>query len=229
MVNLKNKKILIVSPHPDDEALGCGGLISVAKRSKSDVFVLFVAVGQCRQLVTGGTEENIRMEEAFNASLHGRYRHKFVFVGNQFMRLDSLPQKDLIDPIEDKIREFEPDIVCLPYGDSYDQDHRAVFQASMTALRPLPQDLSHQPEIILEYEEPYSWNVSLVKEMPNFYIRLSEKDVKFKQGLIKEHATQVRQPPFARSVENIERLAAMRGSEIGIEYAEAYRLLRGMS
>ena len=50
MFNLKNKKILIIAAHPDDEALWSGGLIMKAKKEGAKVFVLYVATGESRQL-----------------------------------------------------------------------------------------------------------------------------------------------------------------------------------
>ncbi len=39
------RRILIVSPHPDDETLGCGGLITNIKRNGGDVRVVFLTNG----------------------------------------------------------------------------------------------------------------------------------------------------------------------------------------
>lgn len=221
---IKNKKVLIVSPHPDDEVVGCGGLIKRIKENGGEVFVLYVSVGQCRQLVTGQTEENTRLKETEEVSRFFDFNYKFVFIGEEFMRLDSLPQKSLIDPIEDKIQEFKPDIVCIPCKDSYDQDHRAVFNACITALRPTPQGIRHFVPIVLEYEEPYSWSLGEGFK-PNFFLNITNQlDSKIK-GL-KLHTTQYREDPFARSGENLIRLSGMRGKEVGIKYAEAYKLHR---
>ena len=38
-----HKKILIISPHLDDEVLGCGGTIQYFKKIKSEVNVIFIA------------------------------------------------------------------------------------------------------------------------------------------------------------------------------------------
>lgn len=219
------KNLLIISPHPDDEAIGCGGLISKTINEGGKVSVLYCAVGNCRQLVTGETTNNVRLKEAESCSILGSFNYTFIFVGNEFMRLDSLPQKQLIDPIEDYISQTRPDTICIPSQNSYDQDHRAVFNAAYTALRPVPQDIRHFCNTVLEYEEPYSWNVG-ENFKPNFYIRLNEELIAKKLSLIGCHKSQIRNEPFPRSLENIKRLSQIRGAEAGTNYAEAYRCHR---
>ncbi len=223
-IGFKDARALVISPHPDDEVIGCGGTISRIVNEGGEVFVLFGAVGKCRQLVTGQTDENVRLKETKKVSKKAGYRYKFMFVGDEFMHLDSIPRKRLIDPIEDCVAELKPDIVFIPFRNSYDQDHVAMFNAAITALRPRPQKVRHFVPIVLEYEEPYCWG-SDDSFVPNFYVDISKFLVK-KIELLKLHATQCRKDPFARSAENLVRLAGLHGTAVGVEAAEAFRLLR---
>lgn len=223
---LKGKRILIIAPHPDDEAICCGGLIMLAKKVGAKVFVIYGSVGNSRQLVTGKTDSVSRLGEVKKAAEYGGFKYSIMFQGEEFMKLDIIPQKRIIEEIEDKIDEFKPDIVCVPFKDSFDQDHRALFSASITALRPIPKNLRHQPKIILESEEPYSWS-NHTSFHSNFYFDISDVfDNKIK--LLKCHKTQLRDDPFSRSPENLERLAGFRGVEISTRYAESYNLLKGL-
>lgn len=224
-MKLKNKRILIVSPHPDDESIGCGGLITKAKEQGNKVFVLYMCVGKCRQLVTGSTEENVRLKELEDVAKEGNFKHKMLFIGDEFMRLDSLPQKSLIDPIEDTIQDFKPDIICIPSLESYDQDHRATHCACITALRPTPKEIRHFVPTVLVYEEPYTWTIGETFK-PNFYIDITGYE-KNKTKLMQLYKSQSREPPFSRSEENLIAHMTVRGSEIGVKSAEAYILLRG--
>lgn len=221
---LKDKRILIISPHPDDEAICCGGLIMLAKQKHTKVFVLFMSAGPSRQLLTKQTNAHERIKEIEIAAKYGNFNYELAYKGKQFMRLDITPQKELIEKIEDISQDFKPDIVCIPFRYSFDQDHRAVSTASITAFRPLPQSLIYQPRIILEYEEPYSWTIDK-QFIPNFYINISGV-IEGKIMLLKCHKTQLRKDPFPRSPENLQRIAGIRGAEIGVAYAEAYSLLR---
>ena len=44
------KKILVISAHPDDDALGCGGTIAKFSEEKSDVFVIYFTDGVSARL-----------------------------------------------------------------------------------------------------------------------------------------------------------------------------------
>lgn len=224
-LELKDKKILIISPHPDDEIIGCGGLIAKCKQLQSEVKVVYMCTGESRQLVSGSTNSDSRINEIEEVAKYGNFQFQIIFENKYFVELDSIPQKKIVDPIEDIIEEFKPNVVLLPHGDSYNQDHRATFTACITALRPTPHDVRHFVETILIFEEPYVWTVKDIFK-PNVYLDLDGvEDEKIK--LMALHKSQDRPFPFARSGENLMARIKVRGSEAGLKYAEAYVLLRG--
>ena len=90
---LTDKKILVVAPHPDDEALNSGGLIMKAKKEGGMVFVLYMATGSSRQFQNGETLEDDRIMEAANAAKYGNFDYTVGF-NNISTRIDTLPQKD---------------------------------------------------------------------------------------------------------------------------------------
>jgi len=221
-VILKNKKILIISSHPDDEAICSGGFIMLAKKEKAKVSVLYMATGTSRQFQNGETLEQDRIVETENAAAYGGFECKIVFRGVS-TKIDTIPQKEIIEAIEDVVTDFKPNIVVIPNRNSYSQDHRAVATACISAFRPIPESLHPQPQMILEIEEPTTWPVGFT---PNFFVDISEVFGE-KIKLYKCYRSQVTQDPQYRSPENLERLAGFRGSEIGVKYAEAYNLLKG--
>ena len=207
---------------PDDEALCSGGLIMRAKKTGQKVFVFYVSIGGSRQFTTGQTIEDDRIQEAINASKYGGFEYKIGFRGTS-TKVDTLPQKQIIEAIEDTIQDFKPDMVVIPYRESYSQDHRAVAEASISALRPIPLEFHHQPQVILEVEEATIWPKP---SNPNFYVDISDF-MEEKLKLYQCHKTQKVKEPHVRSLENLRRLAGFRGSEIGVKYAEAYNLVKG--
>lgn len=226
MLSLKKEKILIISPHPDDEVIGCGGLICSAKNVDADIHVLYMCTGETRQFVTGRTDSKIRENEIKEVSKYGSFNYSILFKNEYFVRLDTLPQKEIIDPIEDLIESFKPSMILLPYGESYNQDHRATYNACITALRPLPRNIRHFVDKVLVYEEPYNWTTNN-NFKPNYYIDTTEVENN-KIELMKLHKSQNRSGSFARSPENLLNRMRIRGSEVGCLSAEAYIMLRGL-
>lgn len=217
---------LILAPHPDDEAIATGGLIAYLKPLGWRINVVVMSVGECRQLSTGKTEPGPRQEELREAQRVGGYSAEIAFVGPEFMRMDTLPRKAVCDLIEDRIESLRPDLVVVPPSSSYDQDHRAVAEAALTALRPRPRALRHFVPTVLECDEPYWWRIEAGRPTPTFFIPLTEEQLELKLQLVRCHRSQDRPDPFGRSTENLRRYAAMYGVEIGGGYAEAYRVLR---
>lgn len=220
---LTGKRILIIAPHPDDESICSGGLIMLAKKQKAKIHVVYISVGTSRQFSTNQTTATERIPEIKKAAAYGNYTFEISYQGDEFTRLDTVPQKDLIEKIEDVTQKFRPDMVIVPFRGSFNQDHRAVHLACIAAFRPLPKELHHQPSIILECEEPYTWGTS--QFTPNCYIDITTVMNK-KINLIAYHKSQLRKDPFPRSPENLTRLAGLRGSEISVKFAEAYNVLK---
>lgn len=219
-------KFLILSPHPDDEALSCGGLISWAKLHKKDVEVMYfstvlIGTNACRQMTGKITNDKIRKNEICEVAAKGGFSYSI----HSFTRLNHMMQKEMISRIEMEIEDLKPDAICIPSKQSCNQDHRAIFDAAHTALRPLPRDVRHFVPTILEYEEPYGWYQGSGFH-PNFYWPMKEDDLNFKIDLISLHETQLRDPPSTRSLYNVWRVAEMRGAESGQQYAEAYKIHR---
>ena len=108
------KKVLIIAAHPDDDVLGCGGLM--AKYSKKvDFRVVFISEGSsCRFLKEEiGTKEvidTIRQRNNFGVeALKILGVDDVVFYDLPCGRLDQHPILEINKIIEKEIRDFEPD------------------------------------------------------------------------------------------------------------------------
>ena len=126
---------MIVSPHPDDEIISCGGLLLKAENLNWDVFVLYMCTGKGRQLVTGHTSEHIRLKELKKVSRRLSFKYKVMLKGIE-LRMDTLAQRDIINVIEDEIEQFKPDILVIPPSSSYDQDHREIYKCMIVTGKP---------------------------------------------------------------------------------------------
>lgn len=222
------ERVLVVSPHGDDEALGCGGLLAKLSERECEVHILYLAVdgfhhyGLDRETTY---EERVEEIEAVAKLLGCGYE---IAYGNQDLieKLDTLPKRELVDLFEKKINQHRPDLLLLPSGADYDQDHVAAFQTGFAAARPIAEVFGkHLVPHVFTYEmTKINW---AAEPLPRSvaYCDISEHlDVKLQA--VARHATQARPSPHIRSPESVAALARVRGAEVGVEYAEAFGVLR---
>ena len=229
MVNLKNKKLLVIAAHPDDEVYGCGGFINKIKTAGGKVFVLFLTNGTTKDFSPRGKSlETERAKEIEDVAKFLKYDgYKIAFPGDGYhLKLDQVPQKDLIHEIERgeriSLETLKPDIVAFHSKGDYNQDHAAVARAAFAACRPgLPKD-KHVPKMVLTYEEPMDiWTADRPNKL-NFYVELSTRDVNNKLKALQLYKSQMRKKGHPRSLETVRSMAVVRGSAIGTPFAEDY-------
>jgi len=140
-------------------------------------------------------------------------------------RLDTCLQ-DIIIPLERCVEEVQPEVVYVCHRGDNNQDHRAVFQAAMVALRP-----ASNPDVrrVLCYETPSSTEqappLPETAFLPNSYVNISDY-VERKLEALQCYQTETRNFPHPRSEEAVKALATRRGVEGGFQAAEAFLILR---
>lgn len=199
---MSNPKVLILSPHIDDEVLGCFSFLG------PDCFVLYFGV-EDRPYVS--REERIAELRRAADSL-GFAWELLDFPVNHYR------MQDLIAPVEDAINRLKPTTVLMPEP-SYNQDHRAVYDAGLVATR--PHDSNWFVNQVLLFEQPDSvlWFHGAPHE-PNYFreIRIEPK--------LAAYALYTSQVRGHRSPEILQAQGRLRGANIGKPYAEAFRVKR---
>lgn len=203
-------KKLVISPHIDDEVLGTAGILD------SDTYIFECGIDKNRNVPGWGivTLES-RMDE-FRAICKESSASGEVF--NQ-PEVNNYNLRELLPEIERLINKLKPEEVYIPHP-SYNQDHREVYEAAFTALR--PHDINHFVKKVFVYEQPhvFLWDWNHGDITVNYYIEI---DIEKKLKLYSLIPSQVRD---FRSPETIKSLAELRGKQSGYEYAEAYKILR---
>jgi len=225
---LSGGSILVVMPHPDDETFACGGTIVRARDQGAEVYVMIISVGDlhhCR----GGQQEvsaETRLAELEAAmGCLGVTDYTVVYRDSEkHMRLDALPRRELVAQIEREselaIDRVRPRVVILPVA-SYNQDHEAVFSAGFAACRPhLCSDKAFVPVVLSADAPQLAWRAGPLQF--SVYVDISGSYLKRKLEAHACHRSQVRPEPHHASLENLERLARLRGSEVAVEAAEAF-------
>ncbi|MBI4128572.1 MAG: PIG-L family deacetylase [Parcubacteria group bacterium] len=237
MISLRNQVIFIVSPHPDDEVLGCGGLIHKAKNNGARVYVLYLTVGTTKDFSqTGISTGDERIQEVMRVADYLRLDgYAFAFPGDEYhLKLDAIPQKDIIHAIERggdiSLQSVNPTMLLFPQAGDYNQDPRVAATAALAATRPTPPEYKSLQRIVASYEYPPStWTVESSQTPPNLFIELSEVDLASKVEALSLYASQLKNPNGPLSVKAVKELAQMRGIQSGVPYAEAYTLKRFLS
>lgn len=228
-----NQRVLMIAPHPDDEVIGCGGLISRVKRAGGEVYVLFMTVGETADVSDAGrstaAERLLEVEQV--ADFLGFDGHHVAFPGDQYhLRLDAVPRLRLVSMIERdsvvSIAALEPTVVLLPHGSSYNQDHRRTAQAAITALRPTDATVRHQPDLVLAYEQVADGWTTDPLPPPAVFVELTDADLEQKIKALSLYASQHREHPSSRSGAALRSLAVVRGAQAGMPLAEAFHCLR---
>jgi LmbE family N-acetylglucosaminyl deacetylase len=234
MIDLRSQKILVIAPHPDDEVLGCGGFISRAKREGAKAFVLYMTVGDSSDFSRRGfsqARERIREIERVAAFLN-LDGYELAFPGNDFhLRLDRLPQKELIDRIERggkvSLEMLKPSVVLFPPLEDHNQDHRATSQAAVAACRPVPADYKHTAPVVLTYENPnFMWNTAAQIAAGTVSFELAKKDLEQKIGALALYKSQIKNRKGPYSPYAVRALASLRGIQVGKEHAETFLIRR---
>jgi len=223
------KKILVVAAHPDDDILGCGGTISKLKKNHL-INVLFLAEGtSCRfenlKLKKNQIEKeiNIREEQAKKA-LKSLGVNLHTFINLPCGRLDTIPIIDINKTIENEIESFKPNIIFTHSENDCNNDHRIVFKSVIMASRP---NSKHTVEELYSFEVLSSteWNFSN-NFIPSYFQILNKKNIQDKWKAFKHFKSEIHKPPLPRTKLGIFNLAKVRGSQSGVEYAEAFKLIR---
>ncbi|WP_062431598.1 PIG-L deacetylase family protein [Herbidospora daliensis] len=234
-IDWKDQRALILAPHPDDEVIGCGGLISRITEAGGQTHVMYLTIGaDVSQAVAGFSTraENLKEIDQVAARLGITSWHVALPEVAQ-LTLDRLPRKTLTTVIENvtpiSLTTLKPTLIAFPHPTSYNQDHQAIAEAAITALRPSDYRTRPHPSIVLAYEQPADqWRLTPTTP-PAFYVELQTRHLNAKLEAMNLYTSQRRDHPHTRSNETLRSLAILRGVQCGAEAAEAFECIRLMA
>lgn len=217
-------RTLIISPHCDDETIGCGGLMSSISKQGAHIRVVIVAThnNTFNYNVSRVVSNDERLKETTQAlKVLGDNIKVFQLEGFEDGKLDTYNKKDMITQLDNHIKFFKPTAVLFPYS-SHHQDHQVVYTASIAALRPTVATNFIRLKAMYEYPYINSWS-SNVNPNSKFYYPLDESDIEKKQQALRTYKTQlVRDSRDILDVSSVINMAKVRGTEIGHDWAEAF-------
>lgn len=223
------EKILCIVAHPDDEVLGCGGMIANLSR-QNEIYTLILGAGiTSRDIPKKNKQKDLRelKKDAFNANNLLGIKEVFLedFPDNKF---DSIPLLNIIKVVESKIHKIKPKVILTHHHGDLNIDHKITFEAVLTASRPL-ENCSVKKILTFEVLSSTEWNVQNQTNVfiPNTYFDIS-KTINLKIKSMKCYRSEIKEYHHPRSKEGIKILARKRGLEVGFNYAEAFNLVRAI-
>ena len=215
-------RILAISAHPDDETLGCGATLLKHKAAGDDCFWLIVTQAHeprwPADIIARKATEVERVSEAYG--MKECFRLEFPTT-----QLDAVPEADLIEGIRERLASVKPDIVYVVYGGDVHSDHRAVFSATTAVLKPFyMSNLGVQK--LLCYETLSSTEAAAYPGFTPTAFNDISPYLEQKIKIMEMYETEGQGDLMPRGASAIRALARHRGATIGVEYAEAFSLVR---
>lgn len=203
-------KRLIIAPHIDDELLGCFSAID------KNTFILYCGCDESHinfDWVRQRPDSNTRLDEL--QRVQNKHGFDYAILPN---KVNEYKITDLIPQFEKYINQVKPAEIYIPVP-SYNQDHRTVYEAALTALR--PHDINYFVPKVLVYEQIQDlWNHNYHTFNPTYF-----KSVDIQDKIDSYHLLESQVRSF-RSADMLKNLAAVRGIQCNMSYAEGFEILR---
>ncbi|RQV97262.1 PIG-L family deacetylase [bacterium] len=214
--------VLVIAAHCDDETLGVGGTMARMAKQGHHVYVANISNrSENHQLEISRVFELRRSLESA-CDLLGV---KEIFYGDLIDEHLDHSLVEVIKPIEKATEKYNPDIV---FTHNYDvnQDHRAIFEASLVAYRTLWENAVKRVlfyEVLSSTEQvPPRLEWAFV---PDVFVNITDF-VELKVQAMEKYPTEMDEFPYPRSAEGIRTLAKYRGMAVNLHFAEAFMLKR---
>jgi LmbE family N-acetylglucosaminyl deacetylase len=213
-------RLLVAAPHPDDESIGCGGLIAKWLAEGRLARVVFLTDGVrgsrgVRALPAGRhrdeleRELSVRRRREANAALTelGRASSEFLQLPDGAL---AHHQNVAADKLRHSLNRFAPDVVAIPHPTDRHVDHVAVTPILLSALAQA--QLRRMPTI-LAYEIWSPLQANLVIDISELMDR--------KSAAIRFYESQLAERDYIAAAQSLNRYRAISSLSDGT-FAEAY-------
>jgi len=215
---------LVVVAHPDDEVLGAGATMYKLSREAKEVNVCIMSVEVTARNNRPDTDE-------LNNDVDGCMRILGVsrVITGEFpnIELNTVSHLKLVQFIEKAIRETDAEVVITHHPADLNNDHLHTSLACQAAVRLFQRraDVTPLKELLfMEVPSSTEWglNSAMEKFAPNTFVEVGEDGIDKKIEALEQYRGVMRDFPHPRSNEALKGLAAYRGGQAGMVYAEAF-------
>ncbi len=204
-----NKKVLIIAPHLDDGKLGCGGTIIKLLHQGMYIYYVAFSIGDITNEFNVNT--SILLTECKEAcKILGIPEDKLILKLFPFRKLNQHRQ-EILEILIDLKRKINPDIVFMPSSQSIHQDHKAIYLEGIRAFK---------YKTCYGYDLP--WDTDNFKTSCFFVLDKSQLHLKIES--LKMYASLNHKTYMEENF--LKGLARVRGTQINVEFAEAFEVIR---
>lgn len=215
---------LTITAHPDDEALGFGGASSILSKEGHKIY-------NC--IMSG--EVDARRHRPELKQLHDNTNSAQVIMGAEppifgnfpNIRFNTVPHIELVQYIESVIEEIKPDYIFTHHPYDLNNDHYHTSKACQAAARLFQRTQVKRIKGLFFMEIPSSTDWAFPVDGQNFqadtFMEIGEAGINNKIQALKAYEGVMRDFPHPRSEEILKGLAAYRGGQAGVKYAEAFQ------
>ena len=233
--SLRNKRILVVAAHPDDELLGLGAtMYKLIHDYSCEIRVVILGEGLTSRAAIRDPEkweEELKIHRKNIKSAQKAIGYESVaiydFPDNRF---DTVPLLDIIKVVEKEKEEFQPSAIFTHHGGDVNVDHQRTFEAVITATRPVPGETVTS---VITFETPSGteWRAATDPRhfIPNMYVEVSEEGVNAKIKGMESYKFEKREYPHPRSPEALKIHSRRWGIVVGKKFAEDFTIVRTLS
>jgi len=217
-----HSKIVIVSPHPDDETLGAGGTLLRLRKEGNKIFWLNFT--DMRKEYGYSARDVLRRTLEIEKVIASYSFNGFCNLGLKPACISEYPRKELVEKVTKILKKIKPEMIILPFRNDVHSDHRAVFELVYSCTKSFRAKFIKKilmMEVLSETEFSSSDNGFV----PNFFVDISGYLAR-KIQIAKIFKSELKRHPFPRSFRNIKSLATFRGGAAGCKYAESFMVLK---
>ena len=160
------RRVLVLAPHPDDEAIGCAGSILKHVGCGDHVSIVIATDGRQSRMIADPAKmsEQRRMEAAAAARLLGDVRVEWLGFHEGDWDLRALQSR-----LEASLDDIEPDVIYAPSRIDFHPEHHRVAHA---LARALDTHVRVRPRAL--YVRIYSVQVPLTPALANLVVDVSD-------------------------------------------------------
>jgi len=218
------KNVIVISAHPDDEILGCGGTLIKHRENGDQIDWLIVtnlneSQGFSKNRIESRQEEIIKVSKRLDIN-------KTYTLDYPTMTLSDESLITMIPKVSDIFIESKPEIIYILNRSDAHSDHLITFKAIMACTKSFRYPFVKR---VLMYEciSETEFGAALPENhfLPTYFVDISPY-FEEKLEIMAIYDSEIGEHPFPRSNRNIEALATYRGASVGVEYAESYQVLK---